>query len=132
NLLDSAGSFIDWETLLQGFRRLLDDIWRTRVQEVPAGEGGNETQPADQEAAAAPFSVTVGTDAMMALGADPVGAAVAYAPSKATWCSLAATRPLLPGFFALGLLASARGSRPVDRGQGPRRRALFPRGRRLS
>jgi hypothetical protein len=136
-LLGSAGSFIDLEPLLQGFHRLLDGLWKTRVQEVPVGEGGDEMQPADQEAAADPFSVTVGTDAMMAVGADSADAAVwetavAYAPSQATWCTLAANRPLTSGFFALGLLSSVRGPRPVVRGQGQGRRAFFPRGRRLS
>jgi hypothetical protein len=118
---DDGAIFIDWEPLLQGYRRLLNNLWKTSVEEVPADEGGDVMLPADQEGTDDPFAVAAGTDGASAAGEDSTEAdvwetAVAYAPSDATWRSLSANHLLIPGLFVLGSL----GMQSRDDRRGPR------------
>jgi hypothetical protein len=108
---DEVRNFIDWGPLLQGYRRLLDGLWRVGVEEIPAEEGGDELAPIGREAPGESLSAAFGADASavawspdQATAEDAGESAVAFAPSDGTWRSLATNRLWAPGFFALGLL----------------------------
>jgi hypothetical protein len=111
---DGVGAFINWEPILRGYRRLLEGLWRTGIEEVPAGEDEDVIFPTGQEEAGGP-AAAVGDEA------DGEETALAFAPSDATWCSLTANRLLVPGLFILGALGvqsrdGRRGPRPGIRG----------------
>jgi hypothetical protein len=137
---DELRDFIDWDLLLQGYRRLLDGLWRVGVEELPAEEGGDELESASPGAPCEPLSAafedaaavvawssdhaTTGCDHATTTGGGE--SAVAFAPSDGTWRSLATNRLWAPGLFALGLLGvrgreDRRAARPSLR-QGPRGR----------
>jgi hypothetical protein len=114
---DGVGSLINWEPILRGYHRLLEGLWKTSIEEVPAGED-DVALPAGPEGSGTPVAA-VGDDGTVVVGGE---AAIVFVPSDVTRCSLPANRLLLPGLFVLGAL----GVRDRNERRGPRSGARRP------
>jgi hypothetical protein len=97
---DDADSLINWEPLLRGYRQLLESLWRTSIEELPADEDDEVSTPLDQEVLADPLAMPAGASSETEARAE----VMAFAPSDETWHSLAASQLLLPGLFLMGAL----------------------------